>query len=150
MDQVEYKEYRIRTSEGKEDILIPLSIFIDRSVSVLEVLVEYMKDVLRLSYHEIAFLTNRDDRTIWTCYYRAKKKREKTIIEPPKTLVSVPVWVFQDRSVSVLEVLVKYLKEKLGLTYHEIAVLMNRDDRTVWTCYSRAKKKEKEKNILET
>jgi len=28
-----------------------------------------------------------------------------------------------------------------GLTYHEIAVITNRDDRTIWTVYNRAKKK---------
>ena len=37
----------------------------------------------------------------------------------------------------------EYLKDKLNLTYHEIAVLLNRDDRTIWTCYNIAKKKRK-------
>jgi hypothetical protein len=27
------------------------------------------------------------------------------------------------------------------MSFHEIAVLLNRDDRTIWTCYNRAKKK---------
>ena len=138
----------MKAKQITNSVNIPIYIFRDRSLSVLEVMVEYLKDKLKLNYHEIAVLTNRDDRTIWTCYYRAKKKREKTIIEPPKTLVSVPVWVFQDRSLSVLEVLVKYLKEKLEMTYHEIAVLINRDDRTIWTCYNRSKKKEKNKEEI--
>ncbi|MFH1849613.1 MAG: hypothetical protein ABH879_05490 [archaeon] len=47
----------------------------------------------------------------------------------------------RDRNVSVLEAISEYLKDSLGLCYHEIAVLLNRDDRTIWTCYSRAKKK---------
>ena len=58
-------------------ILIPLSVFLDRSVSVLEAVSEYLKDSKKFSYHEIAVLLNRDDRTIWTCYNRAKKKRTK-------------------------------------------------------------------------
>ena len=47
----------------------------DRSLSVLEVMVEYLKEHEALSFHQIAALTNRDDRTIWTVYSRAKKKR---------------------------------------------------------------------------
>lgn len=59
------------------DILIPSSIFKDRKLKVLEILVEWLKDEKNLSYHEIAVLLNRNDRTIWTVYNRAKKKRKK-------------------------------------------------------------------------
>ena len=54
---------------------IPSFIFRDRSVAVLEALVEYLVDVKKLSYHEIAVILNRDDRTIWTSYKRTKIKR---------------------------------------------------------------------------
>ena len=54
---------------------IPSFVFRDRSVAVLESLVEYLKDARHLSYHEIAVLLNRNDRTIWTVYNRVKKKR---------------------------------------------------------------------------
>ena len=57
--------------------------------------------------------------------------------------IDIPIFIFRDRSLSVLEVIVEYLKDKLNLNYHEIAVLLNRDDRTIWTCYNRAKKKRK-------
>lgn len=62
---------------SKKEINIPVSIFTDRSLASLEVVVEYLKDKENLSYHEIAILLNRDDRTIWTCYHRAKIKRKK-------------------------------------------------------------------------
>jgi len=58
-----------------------------------------------------------------------------------KRNISIPSHILTDRSVSVLEAIVKYLKEKKNLTYHEIAVLLNRDDRTIWTVYQRARKK---------
>jgi len=58
-----------------------------------------------------------------------------------KSDVSIPSIIFRDRELKVLEVLVEYLKEKREMSYHEIAVLLNRDDRTIWTVYSRAKKK---------
>jgi hypothetical protein len=58
-----------------------------------------------------------------------------------KGMIKVPVYLFRDRSVAVLEALVEYLKDVQGLSYHEIAVLLNRNDRTIWTVYNRAKKK---------
>jgi hypothetical protein len=57
--------------------------------------------------------------------------------------IDVPSFVFRDRSVSVLECLVEYLKDTHQMNYHEIGVLLNRNERTVWTCYDRAKKKRK-------
>lgn len=58
-----------------------------------------------------------------------------------KGMIKVPAYLFRDRSVAVLEALVEYLKDVNGLSYHEIAILLNRDDRTVWTVYNRVKKK---------
>ena len=60
-------------------------------------------------------------------------------------LISIPVQVLQDRSISVLEAISYYLKETKNLTYHQIALLLNRNDRTIWTCYQRAKKKKEVK-----
>ena len=129
--------------EKKEsEILIPISIFVDRSLSVLEVIVEYLKENLHLTYHQIALLTNRDDRTIWTVYNRSQKKRQKKHRQlMQETDVFIPLNVLLDRSLSVLEAIVEYLKEQNHLSYHHIAVLTNRDDRTIWTVYNRAQKK---------
>ncbi|MFH1915849.1 MAG: sigma factor-like helix-turn-helix DNA-binding protein [Nanoarchaeota archaeon] len=55
--------------------------------------------------------------------------------------VLVPSGVFTDRTVSVLESMVRYLKEEKGFTYKEIALMLNRDQRTIWTVYSRARRK---------
>lgn len=62
-----------------KQVSIPLLVFRDRKVAGLECMVEYMHDVKRLTFHEIAILFNRDDRTIWTAYNRAKKKKKKII-----------------------------------------------------------------------
>jgi len=73
------KYIKVLTVDKKKEaksIDIPSHIFRDRTLSVLEIMVEYLKNELKLSYHEIAVLLNRDDRTIWTVYNRAKKKRE--------------------------------------------------------------------------
>lgn len=56
------------------DILIPVSIFANRSFSTLESLVGFLKDNDN-SNHEVALMLRLDDRTIWTVYDRVKKKR---------------------------------------------------------------------------
>lgn len=70
-----------RISRKSSYISFPSSIFKDRSVSVLEALSEHLRDSKNMSYHEVAVLLNRDDRTIWTCYKRAKDKRK--FVEQP-------------------------------------------------------------------
>jgi hypothetical protein len=54
---------------------------------------------------------------------------------------SVPIDLFSQRDVGLLESLVEYLKEHRNMTYHEMAVLLNRNDRTIWTAYNQVKKK---------
>ena len=77
--------------------------------------------------------------------YKVTKKRPKT-----PSNVWIPSNVLRDNSISVLEAIVEFLKEKKGLTYHQIGELINRDERNVWTVYQRAKKKrgnpQKDKN----
>lgn len=70
------------------------------------------------------------------------KKKKEALRDNAKDLV-VPVEIFQNRSLAPLEAISEYLKDVKGLSYHEIAVFLNRDDRTIWTCYNRAKKKKK-------
>ena len=59
-----------------KEIQIPTYIFQDRTLSILEALSEYLHKTRKISYHEIAILLNRDDRTIWTCCHRAEIKRK--------------------------------------------------------------------------
>ncbi|MEM4398084.1 MAG: sigma factor-like helix-turn-helix DNA-binding protein [Candidatus Woesearchaeota archaeon] len=61
--------------KNNNEINIPLSIFNNRDFSFMESVVFYMKETLNMSYHDIADSLNRDDRTIWTIYNRALKKR---------------------------------------------------------------------------
>ena len=134
-------------SEGKEyisefNISIPSTIFCDRSLSFLESLVEYLKNTLKLTFHDIAVLTNRDERNIWTLYDRARRKRaEKEPFLKKAPMVQIPLSVVKDRSVSILEVVVEYLRDQIHLSNHQIAVILNRSDKTVSTVYMRTKKK---------
>ena len=54
---------------------------------------------------------------------------------------SIPTAILRDRTLKPLEAIVEYLHEHEKLTLHQIAKLLNRDDRTIWTVYNRAKRK---------
>lgn len=56
-------------------------------------------------------------------------------------VVNIPSSIFKDRRLKVLEAIVEYMKENLNLSYKEIAVLLNRNERTIWTVYNRVRKK---------
>lgn len=64
---------------SREYVDIPSFVFKDRTLSVLEVMVEYLRDNKKMRFHEIALIINRDDRTVWTVYRRAKLKRKGLI-----------------------------------------------------------------------
>jgi hypothetical protein len=122
---------------------VPSSIFLDRELAPLESISEYLKDEKGLTYHEIAVLVGRDDRTIWTCYNRVKKKRTAKAKKaaPAEKVVEIPLEIFKNRTLAPLESITAHLKDIAHLSFHEIAVLLNRDDRTIWTCYNRVQKK---------
>ena len=132
---------QIRELFGKkrEDSL-PISIFNNKELSCLETIVKYLKEKLDLRFHEIALLLNRDDRTIWATYNVAcRKRKEKLPVKESRFFI--PASIFKDRKFSVLEALAGYLKDSFNLRYSEIAALLNRDERNIWTVYNRYKSK---------
>jgi hypothetical protein len=117
------------------------SIFCDRRFSFSEALIWNLRGE-GYGFNEIAQLLNRDDRTIWTLYHRAEQKSVKEQVERVISReIIIPSSVFRDRSLSIMEVLVVYLKEDRAFTYREIGQLLQRNERTIWTIYSRAGKK---------
>ena len=127
---------------GKEEVKVPLSVFKNDYLGSLENIVKYLRENLLLSFKQIASLTNRNEIALAVTYRNAKKKMEAKFAEEISPY-AIPVSILQDRNLSVLENVVSYLKDTFGLTYHKVAVLLNRNDRTVWTVYQRAKKKKK-------
>ena len=116
---------------------IPVSIF-RSDLAPLESIVKYLKECLNFSFHKIASLLNRDDRTIYTTYSNCLKKKTQIVTKGEHT---IPLILFSNRELSVLEVAASYLREELGMTLKEISILVNKDPRTIWTALSRAKKK---------
>ena len=134
---------KLLKSPVNEEIKVPISVFKNDYLSSLENIVKYLRENLLLSFKQIASLTNRNEIALAVTYRNAKKKLESKFVIEEISPYSIPVSILKDRKISVLENITFYLKDNFGLTYHAIAVLLNRDDRTIWTVYQRALKKKK-------
>jgi len=117
-----------------EEFGVPISVF-QNNLGVLEALVRYMKDELNMGFSKIAKKLNRDNRTIWASYNKSKDKLKNFIISESEYYV--PIEIFSKRGRGTLEVLVKYLRDNFRLKYSEIAKLIGRDQRTIWTVYNK-------------
>ena len=127
----------------QEEVKVPISVFKNDYLSSLENIVKYLRENLLLGFKQIAELTNRNEIALAVTYRNAKRKLAHQFVISEISPYSIPVSILRDRKISVLENVVAYLKNSFGLTYHAIAVLLNRDDRTIWTVYQRAIKKRK-------
>lgn len=120
-------------------IEIPLAIF-RQDLSGLQAIVKYLREQYKKSYADIGKLLGRDQRTIWTEYECTKKSSPY----PLKDLMSESVYInssiFKSRILSVLET-VSYELKKRGYANSQIAKLLSKDQRTIWTVLSRAKNK---------
>jgi hypothetical protein len=126
---------------GEKTILVSLAIFSDRRLTPLEAAVKYLREERKLSYHKISELLARHVRDVYKLYSSAF---DKTFGKPEakrRTETLIPVSALADRRFSALESIVVYCVDELKLSYSQISELINRDQRTIWTVYSRARKK---------
>lgn len=121
--------------------LIPANIF-NKRLSPLETVAKFLKENLALSFKDAAVLLNRNQKTVWQAYKNGSKKFTAKFQED-YSKYNVPISSLKDRRYSILESVVSYLKENYALNYHQIAVMLNRDQRTIWTVYNRLKNKRK-------
>jgi RNAse (barnase) inhibitor barstar len=123
----------------KEELFLPVELF-NKKLTVLETVVKYLKENKEFNFHKISELINRDERNIWHIYNSSKKKSFSLFVIK-ESKINIPISIFTNSRLSALESIVVYLKEKSMFSYKEIAVLLKRDARTIWTVYNRARKK---------
>ena len=134
----EYGATEIIAELEKKEILIPSCIFI-KELSTFGSIVKYLKENLGLANKEIAVLTSKSQKSIWQAYNSAKK-RFPFVFEIVPSDYDIPVSALQP-PFTILESVVRFLKEELKLRFYEIAAVLKRDDRTIWTVYQRTRKK---------
>jgi len=125
--------------KDKSEVTIPVSIFNNERLSALEAITKYLKEQLKLSYSEISGLLNRSTKTVWGAYSKAIKKMPEEFRNARG--LDIPCSLLKERKLSVLETITAYLKDSHNMRYSQIACRLNRNDRTIWTVYQRARKK---------
>ncbi|MBU2523167.1 MAG: hypothetical protein KKE23_02660, partial [Nanoarchaeota archaeon] len=133
----------VKEKAGRREKLetVPIGIFKNSQMGPAENLVKYMKENHKMKFSEIASAINRNDRTIWVTYQNASEKmKDKLKAEG----IDIPVSIFKDRRLSILESLIIYLREN-NLKHVEIANMLGKDQRNISTMYLRAIKKLKKK-----
>jgi hypothetical protein len=116
-----------------EEETVPISIFTNRALGILESLVKYLREEKSYSLAKIAVLLKRDNRTVWSTYEQSKRKSPEPMHGEG---ISIPVSIFADREKGVLEAIVLHFRKK-GMRYSEIGRLLDRDTRTIWTVGNR-------------
>ncbi len=148
------KEYKYRYKLSSYDIVdlvlegkvksskfIPIGVLKNRNHGVLEGVVKYLREECKLRFKEISELLNRKLSTIVMSYRRGNGKNPGKFGNLECEL-TIPTEVFRNRSLSVLENVVVYLKNNFSMKNHDIAAAIGRNDRTVWTVINRVRKKE--------
>jgi|SRR3989344_1469456 len=120
---------------------VPISIFTIKELNPLEAIVKYLKENKSLRFSEISKIINRDQRVIWVTYNHVRDKPK--ISGKSKTLI--PTEIFQNGNLSILESVVKCLKESSDLSLSEIALILKRDPRNIWKVYNNSIKKNEKK-----
>jgi hypothetical protein len=122
----------------------PTFILRDSKLSSLEAIVKFLRENRKLSYQEIAQLLCRKPATLAVTYSVAKsKKAEAFQSELDIEEEFVPFSAFTAK-LSVLESICLHLKSQ-DKSYSEIARVLGKDPRTVWTVCKRAQGKVSEK-----
>lgn len=139
------QEYEVSPKDILEEIKkrersMPVSVF-NKKLSPLETVSKYLRENKGQTIKSIAELTQRSEKTVWQAYASAKRKMSEPLLVDLKT-PCFPIPKLQNRSLSILENIVLYMKENLNMKFSSIADALSRDDRTIWTVYSRAKKKQ--------
>lgn len=147
-----YSEHSLLKMLQAEKYFIPCSAF-NSKLSALETIVKYLVENEKLSLKKIAQLTDRTGKNIWQAYNSSKKKHPEWFCRSSENEaqneILLPVELFDKNSslgayasyLTVFEQIVLYLKNNTKLSYHEIALALKRNDRTIWATYHRAFKK---------
>jgi len=72
--------------------------------------------------------------------YILTEEEIKGIIEKREGEIVIPISIFNEK-LGMLEASSLYLKDELNLSFNDIAKLLKRDYKTIWTSYNKAKKK---------
>lgn len=126
----------INSSAIESKHAVPISIF-STDLSPLESIVSYMKDNLQMRLKEISSALGKSESSVWLTYRNAKKKKISLRID---SSVVMPLDRFNHDN-SILENVVLFLIEHLGMKVKDVSSILNKSQSTIWTTYNRVRTK---------
>lgn len=118
---------------------VPITLIAQQQIGSLEAVCHHLR-TQGLRYAEIAILLNRDPRTIWVSCWNARQRLSGRALASQPGDLRIPLAIFANRQLGILEAVVVYLREEQGMKPWQIAQLLKRDPRviaTVWQCARR-------------
>jgi DNA-binding CsgD family transcriptional regulator len=126
---VALEEFLQKYQAQKSSREIPLSLFSNRKLGVLEIVVKYLKENNNMQNIEIAQILNRNEKTISSTYSKAIRKHKELFYV--KKDVMIDVSIFNNRKLAPLQALILSLKDN-GKNLVQISVILNRSYKTIW------------------
>ncbi len=134
LNETQIKQYLQQLLDDLNKPFIPISIF-NNKLTPLESIVKYLKEEKDLTLHEISLILKRNEKNLWHTYTNTKKKYPSKL-KSLKSELQIPLDIFSDK-IPPMKTIVKYLHESKSLSYHDIGVLLKKNERTIWTSYNR-------------
>jgi len=122
---------------------IPLEIF-SSNLGALEALVKYLRENLNFKYKYINEISNKSIGALGKTYASASlKQKEKFVIKDFKN--SIDIEILFAEGFTVLANIILFLRDSKAMKFSEIAALLSRNVKSVWTVYHNAKEKKNKK-----
>ncbi|OIO64385.1 hypothetical protein COY28_00440 [Candidatus Woesearchaeota archaeon CG_4_10_14_0_2_um_filter_57_5] len=126
----------IQDLDAEPQHLIPKDIF-PSDLGVIEAVVKFLHEQRGMRFADIARLTKRSAKSVWLSYRNAKSKHEGPITS--RESPCIPLAIFSDDR-GALEALAIHLHDT-GLRYADIARILGRDARVIWSSVQRGRRK---------
>jgi len=117
---------------------LPITIF-NKKLSSYESIVKYMKENLNFTSKQVSEILNKNQGSVSNTYRNSKIKHPETF-KTNISSISIPFSAFY-KELTTFESVVYHLKENHNLNYRKVASLLERNERTIWTIYQKAKNK---------
>ncbi|MEK6967811.1 MAG: hypothetical protein AABX51_04225 [Nanoarchaeota archaeon] len=132
-------ENAIKLISKNDELRIPISIFV-QELTVLESVTKFLHEQKGMKLADIARILERSPRSIWGSFKLASKKHAASLPIDPSA-IRIPLKLFSHEVLSPSQMLVITLADEHKLRLSEIAQLLHRDGRTIWTMYNIGKKR---------
>jgi hypothetical protein len=128
----------ILTDKDENKNFIPSSIY-SIDLGIFEGTVKFLHENRHLAFKDISEIMQKSQSNVIVTYRKTQKKSPKPFSKINYNY-KINLSIFSKR-LTCFESVCIYLKEIYHFNYHKIGKILDRDERTIWTVYHRAKKK---------